>query len=46
MKTLTDIINELFFSYSRTENFVNLNEESRNQFVDQVEELKGLAESK
>jgi len=46
MKNLTELIDELFYSYSRTENFVNLNEAARNEFVDQIEELKTLAESK
>jgi hypothetical protein len=46
MKTLNEIIDEMFINYVRTENFVNLNEEARNKFVDQVEELKQLAAEK
>lgn len=42
MKNLTNVIEELFLSYVRTENFVNLNEEARNEFVDQVETIKEL----
>ncbi len=45
MKNLTEVINEMFLSYVRTENYVNLNEDARNKFVDQVEELKQLASS-
>jgi hypothetical protein len=45
MKTLNDVLNEMFFSYVRSENFVNLNEAARNEFVDKVEELKDLASS-
>lgn len=43
MKTLNELIDELFYSYARTENFVNLDEKTRNALVDQVEELKELA---
>ena len=42
MEPLNEVIDELFLSYCRTEEFVSLNEEGRNQFVDRVEELKKL----
>ena len=42
MEALNEVIDELFLSYCRTEEFVSLNEEGRNKFVDRVEELKKL----
>jgi hypothetical protein len=46
MKTLVEVIDEMFMNYVRTEEYVSFNEEARNKFVDQVKELKQLAESK
>ena len=46
MEALNEVIDELFLSYCRTEEFVSLNEEGRNKFVDRVEELKRLASEK
>lgn len=46
METLIEVIEEMFLTYVRTENFVSLTEEARNKFVDQVEELKQLAADK
>lgn len=42
MKTLNEVIDELFLNYVRSEEYVSMNEESRNKFVDLVEELKQL----
>ena len=46
MKNLTEVITELFMCYARTEEFVSLNEAARNEFIDQVEQLKELASEK
>lgn len=46
MKNLTEVIEEMFMIYVRTEEYASLNEEGRNRFVDQVEELKQLADEK
>lgn len=43
MKTLIEILDEMFLSYVRTENYVSLNEEARNEFCDQFENLRQLA---
>ena len=43
MKNLTEVIDEMFMTYVRSEEYVSFNEEARNKFVDQVEELKELA---
>lgn len=45
MKSLTEVINEMFMIYVRTEEYASLNEETRNKFVDQVEELLALVRS-
>jgi hypothetical protein len=45
MKTLTEVIEEMFLSYVRTENYINLSEEARNKFIDQIEKLNELAGS-
>lgn len=45
MKSLTEVINEMFMIYVRTEEYVSFDEEARNKFVDQVEELKALVSS-
>lgn len=42
METLNEVIDELFLTYVRTEEYVGMNEEGRNKFVDRVEELKKL----
>lgn len=42
MKPLTEVIDELFLTYVRTEEFISMNEEARNKFINQVEELKNL----
>jgi len=45
MKTLVEVIEEMFMHYVRSEEYVGLNEAGRNEFVDQVEELKRLVTS-
>lgn len=45
MKTLNEVINELFFHYVRSEEYAGLSEAGRNEFVDKVEELQLLASS-
>jgi hypothetical protein len=46
MKTLTEVIDELFIYYVRSEEYVSLSAEGRNKFVDLVEELKQIASEK
>jgi hypothetical protein len=45
MKTLNEVITEMFMYYVRSEEYAGLNEAARNEFVDKVEELKQLASS-
>jgi hypothetical protein len=42
MKTL-EVIDLMFDAYIRSDDFVNLSSDTRNEFCDRVEELKELA---
>jgi len=42
MKTLTEVIEEMFIMYVRSEEYVSMNQGQRNEFIDQIEELKAL----
>ncbi len=42
MKELTEVIEEMFLNYVRSEEYVTMSSEQRNKFVDRIEELKAL----
>jgi len=43
MKTLNEVIDELFIVYVRSEEYVSMSQDQRNEFVDAIEQLKTLA---
>jgi hypothetical protein len=43
--TTLEVIDLMFDAYVRSDDFVNLNSDARNEFCDKVEELKELAKA-